>query len=121
MVLSLSYVFYRSHRTIPQKNEIKNSASVQQIISYPDGKKASHSYTLVKDETALSLLSRTQKIEVKTYSFGTLVESIDGIKNGNENKYWLFYVNAKESKMGAGDYKLQPNDTVEWRYQAYEQ
>jgi hypothetical protein len=33
-------------------------------------------------QTALTLLQQTHQIETKEYDFGTLVESIEGVKNG---------------------------------------
>jgi hypothetical protein len=55
-------------------------------------------------ETVLGIIAKTNKIETKEYSFGKLVESIDGVKNGTDNKYWIFYINGEESKIGVQDW-----------------
>jgi hypothetical protein len=70
-------------------------------------------------ETALELIKRTHPTETKDYDFGTLVESIDGVKNGTDNKYWILYINGKQATVGAGAYTIQKNDAIEWRFEAY--
>lgn len=85
------------------------SASAPQDLDIRDG------------ETALELIKRTHPTETKDYDFGTLVEAIDGVKNGNGNKYWILYVNGKQATVGAGAYKIQKNDAIEWRFEAYAQ
>lgn len=65
-------------------------------------------------DTVLDLLISTKNPEIKEYSFGKAVESISGIKNGQDKKYWLYSVNGKEASVGAGDYKLAENDKVLW-------
>lgn len=70
-------------------------------------------------ETALELIKRTHPTETKEYDFGTLVEAIDGVKNGTDNKYWILYVNGKQATVGAGAYTIQKNDAIEWRFEAY--
>lgn len=72
-------------------------------------------------ETALELIKRTHPVVTKDYDFGTLVESIDGVKNGTDNKYWILYVNGTQATVGAGVYTIQKNDTIEWRFEAYGQ
>lgn len=72
-------------------------------------------------ETALDLIKRTHTVVTKDYDFGTLVESIDSVMNGTENKYWILYVNGKQASVGAGAYTIQKNDAIEWRFEAYVQ
>lgn len=72
-------------------------------------------------ESALDLLARTEKITVKEFSFGKLVESINGVKNGTDNKYWILYINGTQSKVGASEYIIQKNDIIEWRFEEYQQ
>lgn len=71
-------------------------------------------------ESALDLLARTEKITVKEYSVGKLVESINGVKNGTDNNYWILYVNGKQSQVGASDYKINKGDILEWRFEEYQ-
>ncbi len=72
-------------------------------------------------ETALELIKRTHPVVTKDYDFGTLVESIDGVKNGTDNNYWILYINGKQASVGAGAYTIQKQDALEWRFEAYAQ
>lgn len=71
-------------------------------------------------ENALDILTRSKQIATKEYSFGTLVESIEGVANGKEGRYWLYYINGEEAQVGAAEYKVQVGDVIEWRYTADE-
>ena len=95
---------------------------VEQKINFGDGKEVvADMVEVTEGESVLDVLSRTRKIETKEYSFGKLVENIEGVKNGTEEKYWIFYVNDDESKVGAADYKLKEGDKVEWKFKTYEE
>lgn len=95
--------------------------SVTQIITYGDGKQETNTIQASAGESALDLLSVSKKVTVKETSLGKLVESIEGDTNGSQNKYWTYFVNGKEANVGAADYTVQPNDSIEWKFTAYEQ
>lgn len=63
---------------------------------------------------ALTLLKKNADVTTKHYSFGDLVTSIDG-SYGTGPKYWTFYVNGKESDVGASSYITKNADTLEWK------
>lgn len=66
--------------------------------------------------SALKLLEEHASVTTKHYSFGDMVQSIDGAQ-GNGPKYWTFYVNNKESAVGAGAYTTKNSDEITWRLQ----
>ena len=96
-----------SHGVNPDHVQVvKNSQSQTTEISY-------------KGETgkgALTLLKTHAQVQVKHYSFGDLVVSING-SAGNGPKYWTFYINGKEAQVGAGAYITKNNDTLSWKLQ----
>ncbi len=65
---------------------------------------------------ALTLLKKHAQVQVKHYSFGDLVTSING-STGNGPKYWTFYINGKEAQVGAGSYVTKNSDTLSWKLQ----
>lgn len=75
-------------------------------------------------QTALALLEQAAQeleVEVKTKNYGemgTLVEQIDSLANGQDNKYWIYYVNGEMAQVGADKYVLKGGDKVEWRFEA---
>ena len=72
--------------------------------------------------TAFNLLEEKTKelgliLETKTYDMGTFIESIGDKKNGQDGKYWLYYVNG-ETPMVASDKKLlKVGDKVEFKFE----
>ena len=46
---------------------------------------------------------------------GKLIDNINGIKGANE-KYWIYYVNGVEAKVGVSYYQLKNGDIVSWKY-----
>src|SRR3990167_986508 len=74
-----------------------------------------------KDSTALGQLQKAAgdnniPLEIKTESFGSYVDSLDGLKGGTDGKYWMYSVNGKEASVGADQYKLAEGDVAEWRF-----
>jgi len=71
-------------------------------------------YSCSKNETALSALQKANHtVEIKQYSFGKVVTSIDGQVQGN-NKYWSFAVNGKDAAVGAEAYKCKGTENISW-------
>lgn len=95
--------------------------SVTQTITYGDGKQDQNVIQASAGESALDLLSGSKKVIVKETSFGKLVEAIEGDINGSHNKYWTYSINGKEATIGAAEYQVQPNDSIEWKFTAYEE
>lgn len=50
-------------------------------------------------------------------NLGLFVEQINGIKNGTDNKFWIYYINGKEAKTGISNYTLNNTDVIEWKYE----
>jgi|GEM_PF-2485692 hypothetical protein len=55
------------------------------------------------------------KVETKDYSFGKMVNSINGISGGTNNKYWIYFVDGKSASVSADNYKCQGNEKIEWK------
>lgn len=71
-------------------------------------------YRGVEGKTALELLKTRAKVQTKSSSLGDFVVSIDG-NDGGGKKYWLYYVNHKESEVGAGTYLTKNGEIIEWK------
>ncbi len=69
---------------------------------------------------ALKKYSENKKIDLKynnNYSYGVFVESIAGVKNGDDGKYWQYYVNGKLGEVAADKKEVKAGDKVEWRFE----
>lgn len=75
------------------------------------------SYNCGKNGTAFDgLLKETKgRVETKNYSFGKMINSINGIKGGMGNKYWIYFVDGKLASISADNYKCQDQEKIEWK------
>lgn len=77
--------------------------------------KTTVSYQGKEGKTALELLKDSHEIKTETYEgFGELVTSIDGV-SADSKHFWAFYVNGKESQVGASTYKAKSTDKITWK------
>jgi len=69
-------------------------------------------------KNALDLLKSHATVETTTDpSLGEYVTSVNGVKGGTNNKYWIMYVNGQSSSVGASDYVTKSTDTIEWKFE----
>ena len=93
------------------------------IINKGDGYISEHQITPYQDSTVFSLLKNlAQKkgfdIESTVYKeMGVFVESIDGIENGSQGKYWQYWVNDELPMKAADKIRIQGDDIVEWKFE----
>ena len=106
LVAGAGGVAYVRHVQADQAQTVTNSQHQLTQISY-------HGHDGVD---ALTLLKQKAAVQVKHYSFGDQVISINGT-SGNGPKYWTFYINNKEATVGAGAYTTKDGDTLTWRLQ----
>lgn len=48
-----------------------------------------------------------------------LVDEINGIRNGEDGRYWQYWVNGEYGNVGADRYVLKGGEVVEWRFTSY--
>ncbi len=81
----------------------------------------------VKDKmTAFDLLEQGTKslnldLQSKDYGeMGILVEKIGEKKNGDDGKYWMYYVNGQMASVAANKQEIKAGDKVEFRFEKSE-
>lgn len=57
------------------------------------------------------------EVEYNNYDYGVLVESIKGIRNGDEGKSWIYYVNGIFGDVAADKKILKEGGIVEWKFE----
>lgn len=55
-------------------------------------------------------------LETKEYDFGILIETIGDKTNGDDNKYWTYFVNHEMPMVSADAYELSPGDRLEFKF-----
>ncbi len=113
-----------------QKETASSEGMVEQIaqervlyaINKGEGDVVSYQIILSENSTAFSLLEELAKrekfkIEFTIYKeMGVLVESIDGVRNGTDNKYWQYWVNGELPMVAADKKEIKGGDKVEWKF-----
>ncbi len=56
-------------------------------------------------------------LETKFYDIGVMIEAIGGKENGQEGKYWLYYINGEMPMVSADKQELKPGDKVEFKFE----
>lgn len=116
MVMGLIVFGWMSKETNKTVQDI-NTQSNQQATESNEPKKTEYlSYQGEEGKTALELLKAQAEVEVKSSSLGDYVTSING-NDGGGSKFWMFFVDGKESTVGAGTYITKSNENIEWKLQ----
>lgn len=111
----------------PEETKIPQIKIETRKVFLTVGKGDGNPLTLVSDfkegMTAFSLLKEKAEelnltLETKTYDIGILIEAIGGIKNGQDGKYWLYYINGEMPPVAADKKLLKVGDKVEFKFQA---
>ena len=73
--------------------------------------------------TAFDLLLQASQqlnldVESKSYDdLGIFIEAIGEQKNGQDNKYWLYYINGEMPMIASDKYLVQPGDLIEFKFE----
>lgn len=111
-VIGIVYAFKENASFSPQvaqKDTAENTTALQQVPS------TVVTYQGQDGQNALDILKATHKVEVKSYSFGDMVVSIDGIAPNPATHFWSFYVNGEMSQVGASQYQTKSTDVIKWQ------
>ncbi len=101
---------------ITEDSEEKISVSLK-IISNKD-EKSYELNNILKESTVFDVLKNNADIKYNNnYSFGVFIESINGIKNGDEEKYWQYYINNVLGDVAADKKTLEDKNSIEWRFE----
>ena len=111
----------------PQKGEVagEETTAVPKIINLviSNGQKEeSYFVTIDKKATAFSVLEKAAQengimlINTKS-SAGTMVQSIQEVKNGTDNQYWMYYVNGEMPMVSVDQQTVKAGDKIEFRFE----
>lgn len=100
--------------------EVKEKVSL--IIDYGEGEVDSFQSDFKEEMTAFDLLKeKTDEsglaLKTKTYDIGIFIEAIGDKENGQDGKYWLYYINEEMPMVSADNQELKPGDKVEFKFE----
>ncbi|WP_453995334.1 DUF4430 domain-containing protein [Bacillus nitroreducens] len=72
-----------------------------------------------KEVTVMDVMQ--ENFEVETQFDGAFVASINGVAGSDEEKTsWFYYINGEEAMVGANEYKVEPEDKIEFDLHSWE-
>lgn len=102
--------------------QIETKKEVSLIINNGEGSPLVVNNEFKEGMTAFDLLEeKTEELglvlETKTFDFGILVEVIGDEKNGENGKYWLYYINDEMPMVSSDQNKINPGDKIEFKFE----
>jgi len=105
---------------IPQENIKKETV----LLVIDDSEEAPKTFEVEFTEgmTAFDLLRNKAEelniaLKTKTYDIGILVEAIGDKENGQDGKYWMYYVNGVLPMVSADKKEIKPGDKIEFKFE----
>ena len=118
-LIGTSVVYSRFGPDVAGTN-IAQEVRVTQTISGAKPESTTYKGKLEKVTTALELLQQQAEVKMKGTDVEAFIIEINGRKADEaQREYWSMYVNGKPAEVGAGSYKLQDGDTIEWKIEQY--
>jgi hypothetical protein len=56
-------------------------------------------------------------LETQEYDLGIFIQAIGDEKNGDDGKYWLYYINGQMPQISADNYLLKAGDKVDFKFE----
>lgn len=106
----------------PAIEPIPSSIQVTFIFSASESKTIDYQLTENNTENLLAItkkisLQENWSLGVQDYGeLGTLVTKINDTENGQDKKYWQYFVDGKQPQISASQYIPQANEKIEWRF-----
>src|SRR3989344_982827 len=113
-VLGVLVLAFGMYLIVPDRSLCNPTKSIEKLEQ-----KCEVSYQGVECKNALEILKSSHQIETQSFSFGEMVQSIDGVK-APATHFWAFSINGKLAEVGAGDYQTKTGDTLSWKLQKIE-
>lgn len=71
-------------------------------------------------QKAFDLIGKQVQLQTKSYSFGEMVEGVNGLL-ADEHHFWAIFVNGQLATSGLADLDLKKGDRIELRYETLSQ
>lgn len=125
--VSLLLLNQKDKKNLPILSEINESdqetkEKVFLIINKKESDLQELEFNFEEGMTAFDLLKRASEdekfiLKTNSYDIGIFVETIGEIENGQDGKYWMYYVNNQMPSVAADKYEIKPRDKVEFKFE----
>jgi hypothetical protein len=83
------------------------------LIDYGENVSKTFKLEFKQDNTVFDLLQKTGlDLKYTEYETGVFIEEISGLKNGKNNRYWLYYINNEMAQIACDKLKVQKGDKI---------
>jgi len=112
-----------SEVTTPQVAEEKVEEKATLVIDDGTGSPQTFELEVKEGTTAFDLLKEATDqagitLDYSESDFGVMIDAMGDKKGGQEDKYWLFYVNGEMAPVAADKQEVKVGDKVEFRFEA---
>lgn len=102
------------------KSEVSAEASL--IINSGEGISRTFKAEFNKGITAFDLLKIGAEelnltLKTKTYDIGVMIEAIGDKENGQDGKYWMYYINGEMPMVTVDKKEIRPGDKIEFKFE----
>ncbi|MBI2054315.1 MAG: DUF4430 domain-containing protein [Candidatus Staskawiczbacteria bacterium] len=104
--------------------EKEGTAEKEVVLVIDNGEKESltSNANFIKGMTAFDLLKEeveklALELKTKNYDMGIFIEAIGNRENGQDGKYWLYYVNGQFPTVAADRKEIKAGDKVEFKFE----
>ncbi len=92
------------------------------VVDRPGGNTLSYTFDLREGMTVLDALKEFAvaygiELQTKQFDFGVLIEAIDGMGNGQDGKYWIYYLNGEQALVAVDTQSLNAGDSIAFRFE----
>ncbi len=105
---------------VAERASAQRTASIQ--LDFGDGNARTFNTLFSEGESLFTVLQRVAGendigFDYKEYgSLGMLVTKIGDKENGDNERYWQYWVNGKYAMVGVSFYGVRASDIIEWRF-----
>ncbi|MCX6785183.1 MAG: DUF4430 domain-containing protein [Candidatus Komeilibacteria bacterium] len=113
-------VLYYDSKPKPAVELEQSTAPVSAIvkINFAD-KQLDYPVRVAAPATVLTALQAIKDLPVETKDYGqlgVLITKIGDVANGQEGKYWQYWLNGVYATVGAGQQAIKTNDIIQWKF-----
>lgn len=123
-VLSAGFLGYPLGHSVAEINVVQKIGEKEVMLAIDNGEGSPKTFIVEFREgmTAFDLLREEAKkldlvLEIKNYDTGIFIESIGDKKNGQDGKYWLYYVNGEMPMVASDKMVIKSGDKVEYKFE----
>jgi len=103
-------------------SQIGINKKISLVVDCGEGNISSFQGNFKEGMTAFDLLKeKTEEanliLETEIYTTGMLIKTIGDKENGQDGKYWLYYINGKMPIVSVDNQKLEPGDKIEFKFE----